>query len=441
MKKLSITLMLCLVGAVSFAQTSANPWQVSLGVTMPSVNSDITYRGGSVSSDDLSAAIGGPSASVYRKVFKGLSIGGQLALGTLKNEGGNDFEFFSWHAGLKYGVNFDEKVSPYLKAGVFGETSLQNGTDAASRFTDYSNFGAVGIDYSLNDKMGAFVEYSFGKITENPEVNYSLISLGVSYDFGVGDTDKDGVNDKKDKCPDVPGLKEFEGCPDTDGDGVPDPQDDCPEVAGPAENNGCPDTDGDTVLDKDDACPEVAGLVALGGCPDADEDGIADKDDECPDVAGPAENNGCPWPDTDNDGIADKDDACPELSGKGENGCPILTDEVLSTINQVGDNILFASDSSKIQGEASMAALENIKKILDEIPTGSIVIEGHASADGREDYNQKLSLKRAESVRDKLIELGVDAARLSVKAMGESQPLNGDDSDLVNNRRVEFYKQ
>ena len=217
--------------------------------------------------------------------------------------------------------------------------------------------------------MGAFVEYSFGKINENPEVNYSLISLGVSYDFGVGDTDKDGVNDKKDKCPDVPGLKEFEGCPDTDEDGVPDPQDDCPEVAGPAENNGCPDTDGDTVLDKDDACPEVAGLVALGGCPDADEDGIADKDDECPDVAGPAENNGCPWPDTDNDGIADKDDACPELSGKGENGCPILTDEVLSTINQVGDNILFASNSSKIQGEASMAALENIKKILDEIPT------------------------------------------------------------------------
>ena len=109
------------------------------------------------------------------------------------------------------------------------------------------------------------MEYSIGKINENPEVNYGVLALGVSYDFGVGDTDKDGVNDK-DKCPDVPGLKEFEGCPDTDEDGVPDPQDDCPEVAGPAENNGCPDTDGDTVLDKDDACPEVAGLVELGGC-------------------------------------------------------------------------------------------------------------------------------------------------------------------------------
>ena len=441
MKKLTLTLVLLLVGVVSFAQTSANPWQISLGVTMPSINSDIAVRGTTVSSSDLSPAIGGPSAALYRKVFKGLSIGGQVALGTSSNDTGSDYEFFSMHAGLKYGFNIDEKLSPYVKAGVYGSTSLQDGTDSGSKFTDYSNFGAVGIDYAFGDKMGAFVEYSIGKINENPEVNYGVLALGVSYDFGVGDTDKDGVNDKKDKCPDVPGLKEFEGCPDTDEDGVPDPQDDCPEVAGPAENNGCPDTDGDTVLDKDDACPEVAGLVELGGCPDADEDGIADKDDECPDVAGPAENNGCPWPDTDNDGVADKDDACPELAGNTEDGCPKLTDEVLSTINQVGDNILFASNSAKIQGEASMTALDGIKKILDEVPNGSIVIEGHASSDGREEYNQKLSLKRAESVRDKLIELGVDAARLSVKAMGESQPLNGDASDLKNNRRVEFYKQ
>ena len=48
----------------------------------------------------------------------------------------------------------------------------------------------------------------------------AVISAGLSYDFGVGDRDKDGVNDKKDKCPDVPGLKEFEGCPDTDEDGI-----------------------------------------------------------------------------------------------------------------------------------------------------------------------------------------------------------------------------
>ena len=84
MKKLSITLMLCLAGTLSFAQTSANPWQISVGITMPSINSDIVTRDGTVASSALSPGIGGPSASLYRKVFNGLSIGGQLALGTSK---------------------------------------------------------------------------------------------------------------------------------------------------------------------------------------------------------------------------------------------------------------------------------------------------------------------------------------------------------------------
>ena len=122
-----------------------------------------------------------------------------------------------------------------MKAGVYGTTSLKDGTDSFSKYTDYSNFGAVGFDLALGENFGAFAEFQFAKINENPEVSYSLVSLGVSYGFGSGDSDKDGVSDKKDKCPDVPGLKEFEGCPDTDGDGIQDGEDDCPEEAGPAE--------------------------------------------------------------------------------------------------------------------------------------------------------------------------------------------------------------
>jgi Outer membrane protein and related peptidoglycan-associated (lipo)proteins len=74
-------------------------------------------------------------------------------------------------------------------------------------------------------------------------------------------------------------------------------------------------------------------------------------------------------------------------------------------------------------------------------PSRSYVIQGHASVDGNEDYNQKLSLQRAESVRDQLLGLGVDAARLEVVAMGSSDPLNGDPSDRAGSRRVEFYKK
>ncbi|MGX5685253.1 vWA domain-containing protein [Chryseobacterium cucumeris] len=85
------------------------------------------------------------------------------------------------------------------------------------------------------------------------------------------DKDQDGIPNKLDKCPDIAGPVENEGCPwvESDGDGVIDKDDACPAVAGPPENNGCPwpDTDGDGVLDKDDACPTVPGLPEYNGCP------------------------------------------------------------------------------------------------------------------------------------------------------------------------------
>ncbi|MDO9156894.1 MAG: OmpA family protein, partial [Sediminibacterium sp.] len=46
-----------------------------------------------------------------------------------------------------------------------------------------------------------------------------------------------------DKCPSVPGLARYQGCPipDTDGDGVNDEEDKCPSIKGTRENNGCPE--------------------------------------------------------------------------------------------------------------------------------------------------------------------------------------------------------
>ncbi|MBW7868060.1 MAG: OmpA family protein [Brumimicrobium sp.] len=140
---------------------------------------------------------------------------------------------------------------------------------------------------------------------------------------GCPDTDGDGIPDKNDDCPDVAGLPQFNGCPDTDGDGIPDKDDKCPEEAGLAEFNGCPDTDGDGIPDYEDACPDVPGPKEYDGCPDTDGDGILDFLDECPHEPGPKENNGCPWKDTDGDGVLDKDDKCPNIPGPKENdGCP-----------------------------------------------------------------------------------------------------------------------
>jgi outer membrane protein OmpA-like peptidoglycan-associated protein len=57
------------------------------------------------------------------------------------------------------------------------------------------------------------------------------------------DSDGDGIMDKDDKCPAVPGVAKYNGCPvpDTDGDGVNDEQDRCPKTPGVASNRGCPE--------------------------------------------------------------------------------------------------------------------------------------------------------------------------------------------------------
>ncbi|MCW3091743.1 MAG: OmpA family protein [Ferruginibacter sp.] len=72
----------------------------------------------------------------------------------------------------------------------------------------------------------------------------------------VYDSDKDGITDDKDKCPNQPGPAKYMGCPvpDTDMDGVNDEEDKCPTIAGDSKYRGCPppagDTDGNGVVDN-----------------------------------------------------------------------------------------------------------------------------------------------------------------------------------------------
>lgn len=112
----------------------------------------------------------------------------------------------------------------------------------------------------------------------------------------VYDKDKDGVEDRKDACPEIAGEINLMGCPDKDKDGIADKDDVCPDEVGLPQMNGCPDKDADGVMDKEDGCPEIAGLKELKGCPDRDADSIADRDDKCPDIKGVREWGGCPVP-------------------------------------------------------------------------------------------------------------------------------------------------
>ena len=238
----------------------------------------------------------------------------------------------------------------------FSEGDIDSEGTFPSREVSRTVLGGAGIGIRLNDNLMANISTSYRSASENYAYNHLQHVIGVSYNFGAGDADKDGVSDKKDVCPDIPGLKEFQGCPDTDGDGIPDNKDACPEEAGSAELNGCPDSDGDGIADGDDACPNAAGSAEMKGCPDSDGDGVADNDDQCPNEAGEAANNGCPWADRDNDGVADKDDQCPDEAGDAaNNGCPAVPQALVDLIESDTAKIFFKVNSTQIndQGESS----------------------------------------------------------------------------------------
>ena len=307
--------------------------------------------------------------------------------------------------------------------------------------------GGLGLTYWFNEFVGISLrstyKQSYEEIRENMPSHLQHFA-GLTFKFGGSDKDGDGIYDKDDACPDVAGLKQFNGCPDTDGDGIADKDDACPDVAGKAEFNGCPDTDGDGIADKDDACPEVAGLKSLAGCPDKDGDGVADKDDKCPDVKGPKENGGCPWPDRDGDGVLDKDDKCPDVKGPASNnGCPIPpvqepTEETMKKLNDYAKTILFESGKASFEKQ-TLSVLQSITTILKEYPASKFSIEGHTDTDGTAKSNLKLSDERAAAVKNYLIQNGIAADRLSSVGFGQTKPIDSNKTKAgkANNRRVE----
>ncbi|WP_047548877.1 OmpA family protein [Psychroserpens sp. Hel_I_66] len=301
--------------------------------------------------------------------------------------------------------------------------------------------GTFGINFWFSDNIGLTAQTSYKHAFEDYLPKHWQHTVGLAIKFGGKDTDGDGIYDKDDACPDVPGLEAFNGCPDSDNDGIEDSKDDCPNQAGLAEFNGCPDGDSDGVADKDDDCPTVAGLKALNGCPDADGDGVADKDDECPNEKGPSANKGCPWPDTDGDGILDKDDKCPNEAGTvANNGCPEVkpTEEVMKQLNEYARTILFDTGKASIKKESD-EVLAAMIAIFKEYPQANFSIDGHTDSVGSEKTNQLLSERRANSVMDHLVANGINPDRLTAKGYGEEFPIasNNTRNGRKNNRRVE----
>jgi outer membrane protein OmpA-like peptidoglycan-associated protein len=222
-------------------------------------------------------------------------------------------------------------------------------------------------------------------------------------------------------------------------------------VAAPVEEPPA-DSDGDGIVDSSDACPNAAETVNsiddLDGCPETDRDGDGFWDfpnqDACPDEAGVAP-DGCPIRDTDNDGILDPDDKCPsepEVRNGFEDsdGCPdeVPKEEVAQFSGSI-DGIVFDSGKATI-APSSYPTLDRAAELLTKYPTLKLEISGHTDSVGNDAKNQKLSEDRANAVRDYIVGKGIDAARLSTRGAGETEPVadNKKKEGRAKNRRIEF---
>ncbi|MFA8343666.1 MAG: OmpA family protein [Rhodothermaceae bacterium] len=101
--------------------------------------------------------------------------------------------------------------------------------------------------------------------------------------------------------------------------------------------------------------------------------------------------------------------------------------------------ILFATNSSKLSQQAKNN-IASLAVILNKYNDTNILVTGHTDATGSEEYNQKLSEKRANSVVDYSKLQGVSFNRFNIVGLGETEPIATNDTEWgrKENRRVEI---
>ena len=177
---------------------------------------------------------------------------------------------------------------------------------------------------------------------------------------------------------------------------------------------------------------------------DSDGDGVADAIDKCLNTpaGSKVDATGCVIVvavavvpvDSDGDGVFDDKDQCPGTPAGAK------VNEAGCAVKIVMDNLNFENNSSALTAESKQSLDPMVESIKAHPNVEHITIVGHTDGSGAASYNQMLSEKRANSVRDYLINGGVNGSMLTAKGAGETTPIasNSTREGRAKNRRVEF---
>ena len=116
-----------------------------------------------------------------------------------------------------------------------------------------------------------------------------------------------------------------------------------------------------------------------------------------------------------------------------------VKEEERGLVVTLSGSVLFRSAKSSLLPSAQVK-LDQVANALLDVRARNLIVEGHTDSQGSESYNQDLSQRRADTVRDYLVRKGYPAERIQARGMGEGHPIgnNASAEGRANNRRVEI---
>ena len=441
--KTYIIISLLLFCTNSFSQYNENKWIISasfdaVDLYPTGIKTDAPYYPqGGIFEDLFNVSdhwnFGGPSVSISKLIYKGLYFGTEMSINKIKKIEGQDnfdYTFYGGQVFLKKTFYSTKKARPFLKLG-YGISGIDRGlfgdTIPFSQYFSKTLSPGFGVHFRITNNFGFEISSSFNKAIDFGGITHLRHKAAIYIGIGDRDRDGDGIINRKDKCPKIPGLPEFNGCPDNDGDGIPDLEDKCPNEPGEKLNNGCPEKD--EALDENNLMSDKNKELQLGVVSSTFSKNTTNTKEESGNQEVLAENNSMSNKNKELQlKVVSSAFSKNTTNTKQESNNQISKDisNISFLINKKLDEnriIYFPAGSIKILGKKNLVKLRGIFKLITNQKDLKVLLEGHSSDDGDSLSNLELSRDRAIIIKQTLIDLGTDPDRIKINALGEEEPI------------------